>query len=191
VATFLYDFNMLYEILRVAIDPRPRKFTHYLTFRNRQRVPESERIRTVFLRVESPPELVAVLPSLNLPLTITAVGLFLKYLPQGIDGLGKAFELWDRWRNRELSRRLLAAQVKEAEQRVLPTLDARATAGEEETPKLTYPLDLEEGEFLLRKREVIEVVKQVSHRLLSDKVQIAQLELDLVVEPKDEESNRG
>lgn len=168
VATFLYDFNMLYEILRLAVDPerRPRRYTHYLTFRNKQRVPDDERLRTVVLRVQSPPELVAILEAFRLPLTITTLGLLLKYLPDGIRGLSDAFDLVEKVRNRDLNRRLLQAQVEDAEQRV-------------RRPPL-YPLSLERAQDLLNEREASPLVEWTSHRLRSGKIQITQLKLEFI-----------
>ena len=177
VATFLYDFNMLYEILRLAVDPeRKPRYTYYLTFRNRQRVPHEERLRTVSLRVESPPELVAILETFRLPITITTLSLLLKHLPDGIRGLSDAFDLVEKVRNRHLARRLLAGQVTDVEQRV--------RRGQ------LYPLPPEEAQNLLNEREATPLVEWTSRRLRSDKIQITQLELDFVDGAEDDAADR-
>jgi len=179
VATSLYDFNMLYEVIHQALDPnyKPRKFTRYLTFRNRRRIPDEERLQTVLLRVESPPELVVALNAFRLPLTLTALGVFFHYLPQGIDGLSEAFDLLEKIRNRHLNRRLLEAQVRIAER------DAREGISDALTP--------EGGQVLLDEKEATPLVEWASHRLQSGRIRIVRLELEFIddMEAVTEEDN--
>jgi hypothetical protein len=76
LANFLYDFNLLYETLRLAFDPTYDwfRFTRFTGYRNgRRALKDQDRLRVDLLRVESPPLLVTILQALDLPKTIPIV----------------------------------------------------------------------------------------------------------------------
>jgi hypothetical protein len=56
IASFLYDFNLLYEISRLAVDPKYRnfKFSRYVYFRNGRPIDPEDSLYVQKLILESP-----------------------------------------------------------------------------------------------------------------------------------------
>jgi len=65
VNSFLYDFNLLYEFARIGSDPAHNKhnLSQYSWRRNARRIDQSDQLRVVRLRHESPLLLVTVIPA--------------------------------------------------------------------------------------------------------------------------------
>jgi hypothetical protein len=66
VSAFLYDFNLLYEYVRLAVDPQYSQYDFDRPFswtRNNRPLLNADRLRVVQLRHESPLLLVAALPA--------------------------------------------------------------------------------------------------------------------------------
>jgi hypothetical protein len=61
VALFLYDFTSLYEIVRLAVDPRYRSyhFSRFSLYRNGRPLDERDQLQVGSLRMRSPLEVVA------------------------------------------------------------------------------------------------------------------------------------
>ncbi|HLC34711.1 MAG TPA: hypothetical protein VJJ70_06910 [Anaerolineales bacterium] len=63
VALFLYDFTSLYEIVRLAVDPRYRSyhFSRFSLYRNGRPLEERDQLQVGSLRMRSPLEVVATI----------------------------------------------------------------------------------------------------------------------------------
>src|SRR4051794_364501 len=70
-SNFLYDFNVAYELARLATDPRHRDFifTPYAFFRNGRPLRREARLEIVRLREESPLDLLVQVAAVNGALT--------------------------------------------------------------------------------------------------------------------------
>jgi len=99
---FLYDFNVAYEIARLATDRRYEqfRFSHYVFFRNGRPLSRPERLKVIRLREESPLELLAELSAVTVG-ALTAVWLLIQIIE-------KAYNL-------KLNRRKLRAEVEKLE----------------------------------------------------------------------------
>ena len=165
VASFLYDFNFLYELFRLGTDPEYAQYQFSEDTRSRQHRPliADQQLHVVTLRQESPLMLVAAVAAIP-----SAIGAIL--------GLLQIIEKIANWPvNREmlkLQRDKLRADLKKME---IP--DPTSTEDHEPSEKL----QLREGQFL---------IDDVLRRLNSGRIRISDFRIDLVRQLPRKHQNR-
>jgi len=160
ISNFLYDFNLLYEITRLATDPRYNdfRFSQYVFYRNGRPLELGDRLHVEKLSQGSPMMVVAVL-------TITggAVG--------AVWGIVLVLE---KIINAPLNRRKLKAEVEKLE-RENQDASSRHIGENLENP--------EEVRRVLRIREAESYYENVGGRLQRSSVKVKEVEIE-VIEPR-------
>jgi len=157
VSSFLYDFNLLYEISRLATDPAYRdfKFSRFVFYRRGRPLEERDRLYLQSLSLGSPIVIVGV---------VTAV-------VTGIGGVWGIVQIVEKITNAPLNRRKLKAEVEklERENQEAATL----------SPDL-MPEGEEEFRKVIRIREADHFYDNVAGRLERSSVRIKELEIEVV-----------
>jgi len=165
VSSFLYDFNLLYEISRLATDPRYRdfKFSRFVFYRGGRPLDGRDRLYVQSLSHGSPIVIVGV---------VTAV-------VTGIGGVWGIIQIADKVTNARLNRRKLRAEVEklERENREATTL-----------PHDMMPESEEEFRRVLRIREAEHYYDNVAGRLERSSVRVRELEIEVVQPNRKRES---
>jgi hypothetical protein len=159
VSSFLYDFNLLYEIGRLATDPRyfDFRFSSNLFYRRGRPLDERDRLYVQSLSHGSPIEMVLV---------VTAVGTVL-------GGIWAIVQIAEKVANAPLNRRKLMAEVEKLE---------RENREAKSSPDLS-PRNEEDFAQMLRIREAEHFYKNVSGRLEQSSIRIKEVEIEFV-QPK-------
>lgn len=156
VSSFLYDFNLLYEISRLATDPTYRdfNFSRFVFYRRGRPLEERDRLYLQSLSLGSPIVIVGV---------VTAV-------VTGVGGVWGIVQVVEKITNAPLNRRKLKAEVEKLERE------------NKEAAALSADLVPEEEEFrkVLRIREAEHFYDNVAGRLERSSVRIKELEIEVV-----------
>jgi hypothetical protein len=157
VSSFLYDFNLLYEIARLATDPNYHdfKFSDFVFYRGGRPLNGRDRLHVQTLRHESPLILVAVLAAVSV-----AVG-----------SLWGIVQIVEKITNAPLTRRKLKAEVEKLE---------RENRGEAQSPLDVDFESLEQLRTVLRVREAEHYYDNAAGRLQRSSVRIKELEVEIV-----------
>jgi len=159
VSSFLYDLNLLYEISRLATDPKYHdfSFSNYAFYRRGRPLDERDRLYVQSLSHRSPIAIVLV---------VTAVA-------TGVGGIWGIVQIAEKVANARLNRRKLQAEVEKLERE-----NREATMLPEPSPS-----DEEGFRKVLRVREAEHFYDNVAGRLQRSSVRIKELEIE-VVQPK-------
>ena len=157
VSSFLYDFNLLYEISRLATDPRYHdfKFSDFVLYRNGRPLAAYDRLLVAELRQESPILLVTAVAGVS-----TVIG-----------AVWAIVQVVEKILNAPLERRKLRAEVERLERENRP--EAPSSVG----------VDFERPEQLrtvLRVREAETYYDNVGGRLERSSVRIKEFEIEVI-----------
>jgi len=160
VSSFLYDFNLLYEITRLATDPRygDFRFSNYALFRKGRPLEPRDRLHVEALSEKSPLVLVT-----DLSIVGGAIGAFWGVV-----------QVVEKVVNAPLNRRKLKAEVEklERENQVAP---GASSGGDDNV------LESPEGiRTILRRREAEYYYDKVAGRLERSTVKITELETEVI-----------
>jgi hypothetical protein len=165
VSSFLYDFNLLYEISRLATDPTYRdfRFSRFVFYRRGRPLEERDRLYLQSLSLGSPIVIVGV---------VTA-------MVTGIGGVWGIVQIVEKITNAPLNRRKLKAEVEKLER-------------ENQEAAALSPDLMPEGEEGFRKairiREAEHFYDNVAGRLERSSVRIKELEIEVVQPNRKRES---
>ncbi len=156
ISSFLYDLNLLYEISRLATDPKYRDFafSRYVFYRSGRPMDSGDRLYVQSLSHDSPIAIVLVA-------TIVATG---------IAAIWGIVQIGDKLVNAPLNRRKLKAEVEKLER------ENRNAALSHEL----LPQGEEDFRRTLRIREAEHFYDNVAGRLERSSVQIKELEIEVV-----------
>ncbi len=162
IALFLYDFTSLYEIVRLAVDPRYRAyhFSRFSLYRNGRPLDERDRLQLGSIRMRSPLEVVASIAVAGGAAASVATALWVV-----VQTIEKIYNL-------PLNRERLELEVQKLRR-------------EEAQPAL--PLDLPggkpDGQTLIARRKASDSVEAIARRLESSPVRIIRIELEIRESP--------
>ncbi|HEX8266376.1 MAG TPA: hypothetical protein VF596_13310 [Pyrinomonadaceae bacterium] len=187
VGLFLYDLAILYELVRLVVDPKYKdfKFSRFALYRNRRRLKPKDRLYVQKIKQESPLE-VAILIGTTTVSALSAVWVFV--------------QLTEKIYNFRLNREKLEVDLEKASLDIekakldieKATLDKNKTELElrklerEELSlsKQSSPIiSLAEAEKHLEERNAIRLIKSVERKLERSPLQIRELDLK-VINPK-------
>jgi hypothetical protein len=164
VVNFLYDFNVAYEIARLATDPEHQsfRFSHFVFYRNGRPLRKNERLRLAKLEHGSPTKLVGRLTATSL-----AVG-----------ALWGIVQIYCKIEDHPLEHRKLAAEARKVELEVLEL----ETKNRSYDPAYRPHVISNEKEFqdLLLDRGASGYFDQAVKRLEKSPVRIEEIEIRLV-----------
>lgn len=185
VTSFLYDLNLLYEILRLAIDSNYKdfQFSSRVGYRNgRTRLDNRDRLHIQSLRMDSPMDFVAFLQVFQLPITLTAIAAFIGsvekiYLLKPKSRLlnAQAQELEDKHLRAHDEARVVRAQAEKAERE-----NRQAALKEFEYSRAAFEEEFEEWLQHLKNRGALKSYSNASNRLRKSKIQIVSIEVDYI-----------
>jgi hypothetical protein len=157
ISSFLYDVNLLYEFLRLSLDPAHERFTfsQYAFYRRGRPLSEVEQLHIQSLRLGSPIDVVTVVAVIG-----GAIGAF-----AGLVAIIQNLH------NAPLNRRKLAAEVEKLER------ENRVASREE---ILRAFEDLEGLGRRLGARESEHLVQGITRRLASSPVRIEKIDVEVV-----------
>jgi hypothetical protein len=177
VSSFLYDFNLLYEIDRLAIDPvyESFRFTSSVYYRTGRPLENSDRLHVESLKLGSPIALTTLV--LAVPAAATALWVTLQ-----------SANLISNW---SLNRRKLKAEVEKiefenAERRGLPHPDEQSNVLNADLypPRDTPVAELLENpelvERLLERREASRIHHRVVERLRRSTIRMSDVEVEVI-----------
>jgi hypothetical protein len=165
---FLHDFNLLYEISRVATDPNYDNFTFPQLVRPRleglfTHLRDEDRLRVERMTKESPMELVTVLAA----------------VPVAVGSIWGVVQILEKVVNFRLNRKKLREEVRKLERenaqpnnQLPPVDDAENSVFLFENPNFL--------ESRLEERGAIEYYRMVSNRLVRAKIEIVEVRIDLM-----------
>jgi hypothetical protein len=175
VVAFLYDFNLLYEVSRLAVDPRYRHFNFNSRWYYRAGRPlhDEDRLRLIALKHESPIDLVTIVGA-----TFAAAG-----------ALWAVVQAIEKIANLPLARRKLVAEVEKLElenararQQLTGTVELSANSrslikrGER---ALLNPAKIQK---LLARREALPAYERIVKRLGAAPIELTELDIEFVEE---------
>jgi hypothetical protein len=154
ITNFLYDVNLIYELARLATDPRYEdfRFSRYAYFRDGRPLRDEDRLRVFKLTQESPLDLILVGAAAG----GTVIG--------GIWGLVQILEKVSTFR---LNRQKLQEEL------------IKLRRENEAANRPSHIMDEEEAMARIRTREAIPLVEGVGRRLSGSQVIIEELEVTL------------
>lgn len=164
ISSFLYDVNLLYEFLRLSLDPNHEgfRFSQYAFYRRGRPLREVEQLHIQSLKIGSPIDVVTV---------VAVVG-------GAIAAVGGVVAIIQNVYNAPLNRRKLAAEVEKLERE-------NRTASHEEHQRAFE--DLEGLQRKLRAKESESVVQGIARRLTSSSVRIKAIEVEVLTRQEIEE----
>lgn len=151
VSSFIYDFNLLYELSRIGADPRYERyvFSRFIWTRNGRHLKEEDRLRVTALRLGSPFFLQTALKIFESPGTLAGLGAAIWAFTQAAEKIAD-------WKpNREL-KRLEVEKVKKE-------------LGIRESPK--------DVELKLNERGGLEYVEKTIKRISNNEIKITDIRL--------------
>jgi hypothetical protein len=157
VSSFLYDFNLLYEISRLATDPNYHdfRFSDFVMYRNGRPLAEYDRLLVAELRKESPLLLVTALAA----------------VPTVVGAVWGVVQIVEKVTNARLERRKLRAEIEKLERENRP----------ERQPPLGVNFESpEQLRTVLRIREAETYYDKVGGRLERSSVRIKELQIEVV-----------
>jgi hypothetical protein len=177
VTSFLYDFNLLYEIDRLAIDPvyESFRFSSNVYYRTGRPLQNSDRLHVESLKLGSPIELTTLIVAV--PAAATALWVTLQ-----------SASLISNW---SLNRRKLRAEVEKiefenAERKLLPPANEGSNLlgakvhPDSDTPLLELLENPEAIERLLESREANRIHHRVVQRLRRSTIRISDVEVEVI-----------
>jgi hypothetical protein len=159
VSSFLYDFNLGYELARLATDPRYEsfQFSHYALYRKGRPLKDDDRLRVISLSHQSPIDLNTIL--YGAPLAIGAIW-----------GVVQIVEKISNWR---LNREKLQEEIKKLHRE-------NAEPQEISHEKMVAVLTEEECKMRIVQRKAEPLMDGVSRRLSISPVRIKEVEIHIV-----------
>jgi hypothetical protein len=158
VSGFLYDFNLLYEFMRLSVDPAHHdfRFSQYAYYRNGRPLKDNERLHVESLRMGSPIVLSAVVAIVS----------------EAIVVVGAVVGIVERVQNASLNKRKLRAEVEKLE---------RENRGELGTSlSQAFEGDVDTVRRLVRIRESEHFVDGAGRRLEKSLVRVKEIEIEVV-----------
>ena len=157
ISSFLYDVNLLYEFLRLSLDPGHGEFTfsQYAFYRRGRPLREVEQLHIQSLQLGSPIAILAVLADIG----------------AAVAALGGLVAIVQNVYNAPLNRRKLAAEVEKLERENRP-------ASREELVKAFE--DLEGLRRRLAARESEQLIQGIERRLETSAVRIKDIDIEVV-----------
>ncbi len=165
ISGFLYDFNLLYEITRLALDPKYSEFVFadFVWFRQGRPLENRDRLRVDRIRLESPLEVVAAV-------ILAGNG--------AIAAVWGVVQIIEKVSNARLNRRKLEAEVAKLE-------------GEQLAPASLPSVDDEqEIRRLLRIREAERFYERTAGRLEASSVRIKTVDVEIIPAQRKLRSNK-
>ena len=155
ISSFLYDFNLLYEITRLALDPKYSEFAFadFVWFRQGRPLEDQDRLRVDRIRLESPLELVAAI-------ILAGNG--------AIAAVWGVVQIVEKVSNARLNRRKLEAEV------------AKLEGGQLASARLPSVDDKQEIRRLLRIREAERFYERTAGRLEASSVRIKTVDVEII-----------
>jgi hypothetical protein len=178
VVSFLYDFNLLYEISRLAIDPiyDSFRFTPSVVYRTGRPLEDSDRLHLETIKLGSPIEQTTILAAL--PVAAATIWVMLQ-----------SANLIVNW---PLNRRKLRAEVEKIE---LENAERRSVPPQQVEPPAIHEIDsipsramsieelLEKPELVerrLERREALTIYQRVGKRLARSTIQLTEVEIERI-----------
>ena len=154
VTNFLYDINLIYELSRLATDPRYQnfRFSRYAYFRDGRPLRDADRLRIIKLTQESPLDLVLA--------GATAGGVV-------IGGIWGLVQIIEKVSNFRLNRQKLQEEV------------IKLRRENETANRPSHIMDEEEAVASIRMREAAPLIEGVGKRLSGSRVIIEEVEVSL------------
>lgn len=164
VSSFLYDFNLLYEVSRLGTDPNygDFRFSNFVFYRTGRPLRSRDRLHVQALRQESPLLLIAVLAA----------------APSAVGALWGLVQIVEKVANAPLNRRKLRAEVEKLERE-------NREAKERGKPSGETIWDPEQMRQILRIREAESFYDNVAGRLERSSVRISELDIEVVRESEE------
>jgi hypothetical protein len=159
IALFLYDFTSLYEIVRLAVDPRYRnyRFSRFSLYRNGRPLEERDRLELGSIRMRSPLEVVASIAVAGGAAASVATAIWVV-----VQTIEKIYNL-------PVNREKLELEVQKLRR-------------EEAQPAL--PMDLPggrpDGQTLIVRRKASDSLEAIARRLEASPVRILRIELEII-----------
>jgi hypothetical protein len=165
VALFIYDFDSLYEVSRLSLDPNyaDYRFSRFALYRNGRPLKPKDRMRVDTIRLESPLELAATILAYSAAASSVLGALWL------------AIQLLEKISNFSLTRRKLALEVRQLER------DLGLADGQVPSPSLQDPLDF------FSRREAVPYIDTLINRIARSPVVIKEIQLDVIHIPDSQE----
>ena len=169
VVNFLFDFNVTYEIGRLATDPSHEsfKFSRYIFYRNGRPLEYNERLFLKTLEHGSPTKLVTRLTATSL-----AVG-----------SIWGCVQIYSKVADHPLEHRKLIAEVRKVELEVqeMEQRQADSATSTESTNHIIAPkLEGDGFERFLYERGALQYFEQATNRLIKSPVRIEDMEIRIV-----------
>lgn len=154
VTSFLYDFNLLYEISRLAVDPEYERIqmSRFAYFRKGRPLRDDDRLRVNRLRHESPIELVT---------GVAAVG-------GAIGAVWAVVQIVEKLANFKLNREKLKLEVEKARREQ-----------EKQAARPIVIIEEEEVNLRIQKREAAYLLENVERRLCNSTIKIETIEVHI------------
>lgn len=182
IGLFLYDFATLYELIRLAVDPKydDFKFSRFSLYRNGRPIKPKDDIYIESLKHSSPLELIAQI-ALPTGLALAAAWTFV--------------QLIDKVYNLPLNRKKLILDTRNSEldvekkQLEIAALRKDALLTDEDFEK--YVLSKDQSEQMFDQRKAVDPIRTAVKRLRKSSIKIEELELEVIDPESDARSLKG
>jgi len=167
VALFIYDFDSLYEVVRLSVDPRYEdfRFSRFALYRNGRPLKPEDRMHVESIRLESPLELVTTILAVSAAASSVLGTLLL------------ATQVLEKTSNFRLSRRKLSLEVLRLER------DLGIAKNETLRTLPQDPIDR------LTRRDALPYVFTLTNRLEKSQVVVAEIRFDVIHIPDRRQSD--
>jgi hypothetical protein len=156
VGLFLYDFASLYEIARLATDPKydSFRFSRFVLYRNGRHLRSADQMKVELVRLASPLELISTIVVASSAIT---------------GAIWVMVQIFEKIYNMPLNHRKLELEVRKLEREDLEATRAKMSI-----------IGPEEAMRLLNKREAVPYIDRVAHRLTESPIQIQDFDIKIV-----------